>query len=265
VGWCIVVAGAVVEVARRVRPVVQRRALAAAFLLVVALGAWRTWIRNPVWDSSDTVLSDLAEHHPESFRAEWYMGARLAREDSATKSLFYYRWAVARVGPHYPLLYSYGAALLRFRQYQAAIPILRRVVDHVPQHRDSQLLLGSALAKLGRWQEAHDAVEAAIRVLPDDAELYSLLAVTDAQLGDWPAALKARLASLKYSGDKAKSGDWLHLALIRARLGDTAQARYAFARARVLARESGDSLGVPSLDSLLALPHGLGIGRIVIP
>lgn len=264
VGWSLLVGGVVVEVAKRTH-LAQRRALAAAFLLVVALGAWRTWVRNPVWKSSDTVLSDLAAHHPESFRADWYVAARFAQEDSASKSLFYYRWAVARVGPHYPLLYSYAQALLKFHQYEAAIPVLHRVVDHIPRHRDSQLLLGSALAKLGRWQEAHDAVTAAIRVIPDDPGLYSLLAIADAQLRHWPAALKARLQNLKYAGDHAGSGDWLHLALVRGRLGEMAKAKRAFARATVVAREAGDTLAVPSLDSLLALPHGLGVGRVVIP
>ncbi len=264
VGWSILLAGAVIEVARRARPV-ERRTLAVAGVVLLLLGAWRTWERNPVWKDSDTVLMDLGEHHPESFRAEWYLAVRLEKEDSVDKSLFYYRWAVARVGPHYPLLYSYAQALLKFHRYETAVPVLHRIIDHVPEHRDSQLLLGGALAMLGRWQTARDDLQVAVNAIPDDAQLYSLLAIADAQLDDWPAALQARLTSLKYAGGKAAPDSWLHLALIRGRLGETKQAQHAMARARELAAEAGDSLRVPTLDSLLALPHGLGVRRIVIP
>lgn len=264
VGWSILVAGVVMEVAHRTRPV-ERRALAVAGMLLVLLGAWRTWQRNPAWKDSDTVLTDLGEHHPESFRAEWYLAVRLEQEDSVDKSLFYYRWAVARVGPHYPLLYSYAQALLKFHRYQTAIPVLHRIIDHVPEHRDSQLLLGGALAMLGRWQTARDDLQAAVKVIPDDPQLYSLLAIADAQLDNWPAALQARLTSLKYAGGKATPDDWLHLALVRGRLNEMKQAQHAMERARVLAAEAGDTLRVPTLDSLLSLPNGLGVRRIVIP
>lgn len=258
VGWSIIVAGVVVEVARQATPV-RKRAFATVGLLAALAAGWWTWQRNPVWKSTDTLLTDLARHHPESFRAEWYVAMRFRAIGDADKSLEYYRRAVTWVGPHYPLLFSYATALAKFHHYDQAIPLVQRLIHRAPQWADAQALLGGIYAMRNQWQKAHDAMEAAIKVIPEDARLYSLLAVADAHLGQWRPALKARLTNLRYAGDTADSGDWIQLAFIRGRLGDIRNAHEALKRARELAT---DSASVPQLDSLLAQPYGPGVARI---
>jgi hypothetical protein len=259
VGWSIVAAGLVVEVARNSQPS-HRRVFATVGLLAAVVAGWWTWQRNPVWDTTDTLLTDLAMHHPESFRAEWYVALRFSGVGNAEKSLKYYRQAIAWVGPHYPLLFSYATALAKFHRYDEAIPLLQRLVKRAPRFKDAQALLGATLAMQNRWQEARDAMEAAVEVNPDDARLYSVLAVADARLGRWRDALKARLTNLQHAGDKVTMGDYIQLAFIRGRMGDMKKANEALGQARELAN---DSSAVPDLPKLLAAEHGPGVGVIL--
>jgi hypothetical protein len=52
-------------------PVRTRRFAAALAGIVIALMVARTVIRNPDWDSTETVFSALVRDHPESYRSQW--------------------------------------------------------------------------------------------------------------------------------------------------------------------------------------------------
>ena len=61
---------------REAPPRLQWGAIGVATLLVV-LGGARTWMGALAWRDTETVFLTLAEDHPESFRAQWWMGMRL--------------------------------------------------------------------------------------------------------------------------------------------------------------------------------------------
>ena len=61
---------------REAPPRLRWGAIGVATLLVV-LGGARTWTGALAWHDTETVFITLAEDHPESFRAQWWMGMRL--------------------------------------------------------------------------------------------------------------------------------------------------------------------------------------------
>jgi predicted Zn-dependent protease len=61
-------------------------AVAAAILFVI-LGAARSWTRSGTWRDTETVLATLAEDHPESFRAQWWVAGRLVQAGSVERGL----------------------------------------------------------------------------------------------------------------------------------------------------------------------------------
>ena len=74
-------------------PRLRWSAVGAATLLVV-LGGARTWTRTLSWHDTETVFMTLAEEHPESFRAQWWMGMRLIDAGEQTRGLEWLNQAV---------------------------------------------------------------------------------------------------------------------------------------------------------------------------
>ena len=54
----------------------ELRIAAVGMLLAVTLLTARSWTRNQTWADTGTVIATLVTEHPESFRAQWFLGRR---------------------------------------------------------------------------------------------------------------------------------------------------------------------------------------------
>ena len=61
--------------------------------VLVLLGGARTWTRNAAWASTEAVFLTLAEEHPESYRAQWWMGQTLVDAGEFDRGLEWLRQA----------------------------------------------------------------------------------------------------------------------------------------------------------------------------
>ena len=101
----------------------RRPAIAVAGLLA-ALAVARVWTRTPVWHSTDTVLSDLAMHHPESFAAQMYIGDAAMKAGHPAEAVRHY--AVAwQIAPDEFVGGSYASALEAVGDWPASERVAR--------------------------------------------------------------------------------------------------------------------------------------------
>jgi len=235
VGGALVVAGIVqaflaVPRARRT----MRLAGALAALVGCALFV-RTVGRNPTWWSTYTMLSTLAEEHPESYLALQHVGAGLARvgeDDQASRA---YDAALALVPRSYALLVEAGAFYARSRIEGRAEELFRRAITETPDQPTAYRLLAEQLIRLGRGREGHRvALDGLARAGPD-RELWSLVSEAYIAKGDLEASARARRAAL--GQDSASTHDWRRLAEILDALGRADEAAQVRARSAALESE----------------------------
>lgn len=145
---------------------------AAALLVALAAGTWRTWVRNPVWRSSDAGLDTLIEEHPESYRSQWALGVRLASRGALEPALRSLEHAIGLVPNETFVRLDQAEVLLAAGRAGEAEAALRPLVGIVSRRK--YVLLGHALARQGRPAEAAAAVEEGLRHYPDDGALRRL-------------------------------------------------------------------------------------------
>lgn len=155
-------AGALVALALRRRSELVRAVALVALLLVAGLGAYRTWLRTPEWQSTDHIFAAQLRDRGDNFRLHWHRARTLRVGGHPDEALIAYRTALG-IWPYRPGLLTEAAWF----------EIERR-----------QLGRARELARFGtrRW--------------PADAELHRILAVTSIDLGDTLTARRAVAAGL---------------------------------------------------------------------
>ena len=253
VGLSLAVAGAGGLLLSRHSQASRLVALPAAVVLLLMAG--RTWTRTPTWESSATVMADLAAEHPESFRVQWIVADRLLREGRREEGLARLRLALDMMPAHYQLRFQYGRALLdagRMSEAAAQLDMARRLI---PEHPEAPILLAAVLVRLERWEEALGVAEEAAARFPAHRGAWHQLALARGGAGDVAGALAARRVSLDLGGSSAHWLQWVHLAELHLRLGSPVPAEAALARARDAAPEGA---AVPTPGELAAAIDGRG-------
>jgi len=146
-----------------------RRTLAVAGVAVLALGGWRSWERCSTWSDSETVLRTLAEEHPESYRAQWWVAERLTSEGRPAAALPWFRSALELDPAEANLILGYARALLLAGDPVRAERAARRVP--VGLHPARVAYLSQALLEQGREEEAREVVRGGLERFPGDARL----------------------------------------------------------------------------------------------
>lgn len=149
-----------------------RRALAVSGIVVVALGGWRSWERCSTWKNSETVLRTLAEEHPESYRAQWWVAERLTSEGRPAAALPWFRSALELDPTDANLILGYARALLLAGDPVRAERAARRVPEEL--HPARSAYLAQALVEQGREVEAREVVRRGLDRFPGDPRLRSL-------------------------------------------------------------------------------------------
>jgi hypothetical protein len=148
--------------------------VAGVLVLLIALGSWRTWTRTPIWASTETVLQSLLEEHPESFRAQWYMGTVLSLRGDVARGLDYLERAMALTPRHGEVVMEY-ARLLGANGRPAEAEQVLRENDWLSRRADWSAYLTLSLLEQGRVDEALDVAQQGVRRNPDDDQALAAL------------------------------------------------------------------------------------------
>jgi hypothetical protein len=232
-----------------------RTALAAASLMLLCLGAWRTWTRTPVWESTHAASANLAAEHPESYRVAWTVAGLLAAYGRTEEALrMYWRADSLTRGSYYNISLDRAAALLAAGRPGEAEPVVRKAITQTPMIARGYHVFASSLIDQARFREAADATatgRAVARFGPGTArEFAHRAALAYDGLGMLDSARVESVNSVLAPGSGAKSAQWLHLARIHRLLGEAELADAALAEARTVATPEirGHITAEPYLD-----------------
>ena len=148
-------------------PRLRWSAVGAATLLVV-LGGARTWTRTPSWYDTETVFMTLAEEHPESFRAQWWMGARLMDAGEQDRGLEWLSQAVKLNPNGLQLQLDFVRGLLLVGRSGEAMALVSSLPAADPS-RD--VYLTQSHIQLDHPDRAREAVQEGLARFPEDARL----------------------------------------------------------------------------------------------
>jgi tetratricopeptide (TPR) repeat protein len=169
-----------------------RRARAAAgcvLLACLAAFAALTWRRARVWESGETLWSDVLARYPASETANLNMAQALLQKGDWPRAQEYLN-TVLRLNPDNPdALYDLGTALAMAGRPAEALPLLEKSVRVKPAAAPAWNNLGLTFAALGRRAEARRAFLAACAADPAYAPARANLA---AAASPAPGAVPAR-------------------------------------------------------------------------
>ena len=214
----------------------RRIALGAAAVLL-ALAAARTWMRTPVWRSSEAVFDSLVDEHPEVWRVDWRAAELLMMAGRGDEALPYFERALVKTNYAHPrMLDQYSRWMLLAGEPRRAEGAVLRGLRHFPGAPVLELYLAIARFDQGDYRAALAAGGAAYRDpvygrgFEADARHVQALSYDALGLRDQAAAMNdAALRDPKWA---RRPAGWLHRARLRALAGDTAGARAALEQAR---------------------------------
>ena len=146
----------------------MRSLLVGSAAVVVLLGGARTWTRNAAWADTEAVFATLAEEHPESFRAQWWMGQTLVGIGEIDRGLEWLQRARQTNPNELRIHLDYVRGLLMARRPDQAYAI----VSELPPLDPAQAVyLTQSLIQLNRLDEARSTVLQGLSQFPNDARL----------------------------------------------------------------------------------------------
>ena len=146
---------------------VQSALLGLAAVLVL-LGGARTWSRNAAWADTEAVLLTLAEEHPESYRAQWWMGKALIDAGQFERGLEWLRQAGDLNPNELGVQLDYVRGLLMAGLSEEALSVVSALPSFDPA-RD--VYLTQSHIQLNQLEEARAAVRQGLSRFPSDSRL----------------------------------------------------------------------------------------------
>jgi tetratricopeptide (TPR) repeat protein len=148
------------------RGVIWSRALATAFVLLVALCSFRIVTRNRDWKSNLTLYTSTLAACPDAFYVREFLGStywEMGDEESAERE-----WHEAlEVAPQDPYTLSdLGMVYLKNQQYSEAIDFLKKSLEFDPDNAASHLYLGVAYMDTHSLQLAEPELRTAVSLFP---------------------------------------------------------------------------------------------------
>lgn len=193
IGVVVAVAGAGALLVERVRQPVVRYGAAVAVLVVVALGAWRSATRAPVWRDNQTLFTTGVLDAPHSYRAWRMLGLHMhgeGRWDAAEAAL---RRSLAEWS-HDPSVHEgLGLTLVQAGHCDQAVPVLRRGLELDSVRPFGRARLYFCQVKLGDWANARLTAQGGVAV--GDSSFAPLLRRADSALADRTPGRRTELPS----------------------------------------------------------------------
>jgi protein O-mannosyl-transferase len=193
-GWALAMAGLVARAAAA-GPAPRRLAVGVVAVVAVLFAA-RSLLRAPVWRSNAALFAQMEREAPRSFQTHWALGAlAFARGDSALGER---EWREAiRLNPEHPQpIEDLGRLYARTGRWDAAVPLLERVIELDAARVGSALALGTGYTRLGRLDDALAFLEGMERRHDAEPMFPALRADVLRRREDYAAALVAARAAL---------------------------------------------------------------------
>ncbi len=240
VGLAFVAAGVVSWTAR------ERRASLGILMVAsgVLCGAFmvRTVLRNPSWMSTFTMLTTLAEEHPESFRSIRARAQSLDHVGEYEEAARYYQTALELVPGGYSLLVEVARFYGRGERWAEAEALLVEAIQLSPTHPVAWGVLSEQRLNQGRSREGHAVALQGLSLVGSNRDLWKLVSESYVAKGDYDAAIRARWASFGVSDDDSE--EWRRMSELMDLAGRSEEADAASQRADVLAsQERAASVG----------------------
>lgn len=144
-------------------------AVVASMLLLIVTGGVHAGRHSALWRDDTTLFTDFAERHPESFRAQWWVGSRFVDAGDTERGLEWLGRA-HEANPNDALLaLDYARTLLIAGRSTEAEAIVRPIPSFL--HPSRSVYLAQSLIFQGRAAEAAEAVRDGLSHFPDDARL----------------------------------------------------------------------------------------------
>ena len=140
----------------------------AAVAVLVLLGGARTWTRNAAWADTESVFLTLADEHPESYRAQWWMGQTLVDAGQFDRGLEWLAQARELNPNELRVALEYVRGLLLAGRSGQALSV---VTDLPPFDPARDVYLAQSLILLERLDEARTAVREGLTRFPADPRL----------------------------------------------------------------------------------------------
>jgi tetratricopeptide (TPR) repeat protein len=144
-------------------------------------------LRKRIIASTSTSAADLEKLLANDPRNASLLGrlCTLYRRDDPAKALDYCKRA-NEVDPNEPAnAIGFAAALVQAKQYDAAVNLLRRIIQIIPDNWTAHANLGTALFQSGRYAEAKPEFEWLISKQPNTPAAYFFLALAHDHLGEF--------------------------------------------------------------------------------
>lgn len=234
-----------VEVPARTR----RMATGFAVAVLVLMGV-RAAVRNPDWDSTESIFDALAENHPESYRAQWRNASRMFEIGQWETGEQYLQLAYRIWPDDSSLLNELGNLAIGRMQYDSAVALLEKSREYTAWVPRTQMLLSQAYVGAGQYENAVEAAQAAIAsgihfglAYPVLAQAWEGTGELDRSIAAWRATFHHPFgASWQYHAKYAR-------VLARAGMTDEALAVTDSTRAVLSA---GDTSAIAVVDTLRA-------------
>jgi tetratricopeptide (TPR) repeat protein len=244
----------------------MRTALPAAFAAALALLGVAAQAQAKTWKDSITLFRHALAVTDGNYLAHLNVGVALLREGKTEEAMEEYRRALAIQPNMMEAQAALGTALhkqgrsaealphleraVRLRpdsaqvrhtlaitledlgRHRAAIAQLEKAVELSPRFADAHYGLGTLLQKQGRTDEALRHFESALAIDPEIDDLYAPTATLRAARGDLAGAVRLFAEAVRRQPRSAVA--WYNLAITLDRLGKSAAAREAYARALAL-------------------------------
>jgi tetratricopeptide (TPR) repeat protein len=202
----------------------ELRLATATTVVILVAGMGRSFLRNPDWKDTETLWDSIVRDHPESYRAQWTNGFRMARLRQTELARGFFEIAY-RIWPDDAVLNNnLAGTYLQLGRYGDAVPVLLRSRDLVDDVLDTtDQLLAWAYIGLGEHQKALDATLSATQnpgarsaVMALRAQAYEGLGQLEKSAGTWRYAIRS------FGGDTPTF--WMMLSRVLARAGHREQA-----------------------------------------
>jgi predicted Zn-dependent protease len=147
----------------------RRRRTMVVTAVLVLISTVHAADRSMVWADDETLFVDLAERHPESFRAQWWIGGRFVDGGDLERGVTWLERA-HQTNPNGALLaLDYARALLLVNRAVEAEEVVRPIPIFL--HPSQPVFLAQSLIVQGRRDEAAVVVREGLRAHPTEARL----------------------------------------------------------------------------------------------
>lgn len=131
-----------------------RRLAPVLLLVVLAAGAARTWVRNPDWDTTQSVLYSVLRDHPDSYKAQWTQATWEWQSGRPENARYHFELALRLYPRDTQLMTEVANFLLVHGQPARAMDLLQEAHTLHPFVPRTKMLLAQAYLANAKYADA---------------------------------------------------------------------------------------------------------------